>query len=424
MIEFVRRRPLVLLLLMGALLVSVVVWAVLTVRHARLPGRVVMATGLEGGAYRVLGKRYRDILSRHGVRVELRPSRGDLDNIRLLRDERSDVSVAFVSGGLTTESESPGIVSLGAIGYYPLWIFCRGIHEPSRLANLRGKRISIGPEGSGTRSVSLELLRANQLEKSIVSSALAPAASAEALLAGEVDCACMLTTGDAPVVRKLLTDKRVELVSFARADAYVAQFRYLREVVVPEGAGSLAANLPSRDVTLIASTTSLLVREDLHPAIQFLLLQAADEIHSPGGILNRPGQFPAPEVVDVPLSSEAKPFYKSGGSFLQRHVPFWLWVFTPRLLLLLIPLAGILYPLSKAIPAVIDLIVNGRLDQIYGELRQVDRQMGEEKSREDLVADLERLEGRVRQMRVPAKYARALYTLRQHVTLVRERLGR
>jgi TRAP-type uncharacterized transport system substrate-binding protein len=423
MIAFVRRHPLVLLLLLGVFLAAVAAWAVILIRDARPPNQVVMATGLEGGGYRELGKRYRDILARHGVRVELRPSRGDLDNLHRLQDERSEVSVAFVSGGLTRESESPGIVSLGAIGYYPLWIFCRGIHEPGRLANLRGKRLSIGPEGSGTRSVSLELFRANDLEKSIVFSPLPPAASAGALLAGELDCACMLTTGDAPVVRKLLVDKRVELVTFARADAYVAQFPYLREVVVPEGAGSLVANLPPHDVTLIATTTSLLVREDLHPAIQFLLLQAAAEIHSPGGLLNRPGEFPAPDVVDVPLSSEAKPFYKSGGTFLQRHIPFWLWVFTPRLLLLLIPLAGILYPLSKVIPTVIDLVVNARLDKVYGELREVDRQI-DEGSKENLAEGLEGLEKKVREMRVPARHARALYTLRQHVTVVRERLGR
>jgi len=340
-----------------------------------------------------------------------------------LQDPRSGVSVGFAAGGLTTESESPGIVSLGTIGYYPLWIFCRGLADADRLKELRGKRISVGPEGSGTRPVALELVRANELESAITLVALPFAQSADALLAGELDCACMLTTAEAPMVKKLLSDERVSLVHFARADAYVALYPHLRKVVVPEGVGSLSANLPSRDVTLIASTTSLLIREDLHPAIQFLLLQAADEIQSPGGILNRPQQFPSPEPVDLPLSPEAKPFYKSGGSFLQRHLPFWLWVFTSRLLLLLIPLAGIVYPLSQAIPAVIDLIVNARLNPIYKELRTLDSRIDEGESGEDLAAALRRLEQTVTQMHVPARNARSLYTLRQHLNLVRERLG-
>lgn len=422
MIGFVGRR-LAVLILTVVLLLSVAVWAVSLFRRSLPPDVVVMSTGPEGGGYRALAEKYRRILDRQGVRLELRSSLGDVDNLHRLQDKNSDVSVALVSGGLTTEDESPGIVSLGTIGYYPLWIFCRGIKEPSRLANLRGKRISIGPEGSGTQAVILELLRANQLEKSIVASPLPFAPSAEALLAGKLDCACMLTTGDAPVVRELLADKHVELVSFDRADAYVAVFPYLRKVVVPEGAGSLAANLPARDVTLIASTSSLLVRTDLHPAIQFLLLQAADEIHSAGGVLNRPSQFPTPEPVDVPLSSEAGPFYKSGGNFLQRNLPFRLWVFMPRFLLLLIPLIGILYPLSKAIPAVIEMIVNARLDRVYAALREVDRRIDADEAPEKLVSDIERIEKTVRQMRVPAGYARALYTLRQHATLVRGRLG-
>ena len=69
---------------------------------------------------------------------------------------------------------------------------------------------------------------------------------------------------------------------------------------------------------------SLLVRHDLHPAVQYLLLQAAEDIHSGPGILRRPGQFPAAEPQDVPLSRGARNYYKSGGSFFQRHLPFWL----------------------------------------------------------------------------------------------------
>src|SRR5262249_28083737 len=116
--------------------------------------------------------------------------------------------------------------------------------------------------------------------------------------------------------------------------------------------------------------------------------------------------------------------YKSGGSFLQRHLPFWLWVFTSRLLLLLIPIAGILYPLTQVIPAIIDLFVNLRLNRVYTALRAVDARIDGPEAREAVEADLERLERKVRLMRSPARNARSLYTLRQHMTVVRERLMR
>jgi TRAP-type uncharacterized transport system substrate-binding protein len=418
----IRRRPLALLMLAGLLIAGAIAWVVFVVLNAVPSRQIVMTTGPEGGAYRELGERYRQILGHFGVRLETRTSLGNMENLQRLKNPRSGVSVGFVSGGLTSESDSPGIVSLGAIAYYPLWIFCRGIPEPVRLSDLRGKRVSIGPEGGGTRPIVQELLRVNGLEGSITSVELSPGPGGEALLAGEIDCACMLTTAEAPIVRKLLADDRVALVHFPRAEAYVARYPFLRKVVVPEGVGNLSANLPPHDVPLIATTASLLIREKLHPAIQFLLLQAADEIHSRGGILDKPGQFPAPEPVDVPLSSEAKPFYKSGGSFLQRHLPFWLWVFTSRLLLLLVPLVGILYPLLQIIPSIVDLFVNLRLNRLYGELRDIEGRMDLGESRESLSERFERLEGRVRHVYVPTRNARTLYTLRQHVNLVRERL--
>jgi TRAP-type uncharacterized transport system substrate-binding protein len=422
MIRSIRWRPWVLMTLAGLLIVGAIAWAVFVVLHAVPPRYVVMTTGPEGGAYRDLGEEYRRVLGRFGVRLETRPSLGNMENLQRLKDPRSGVSVGFVSGGLSSASDSPGIVSLGTIAYYPLWIFCRGIPEPARLQDLRGKRVSIGPEGGGTRPLVLEVLRANGLEGSIVPVELSPGPGGEALLAGEIDCACMLTTAEAPIVRKLLADERVALVNFPRAEAYVARYPFLRKVVVPEGVGSLSANLPPQDVPLIATTASLLIRESVHPAIQFLLLQAAEEIHGRGGILDKPGQFPAPEPVDVPLSSEAKPFYKSGGSFLQRHLPFWLWVFTSRLLLLLVPLVGILYPLTQIVPSIVDLIVNLRLNRLYGELRDIEERMDLGESRENLAERFERLENRVRHIYVPTRNARTLYTLRQHLNLVRERM--
>jgi len=124
----------------------------------------------------------------------------------------------------------------------------------------------------------------------------------------------------------------------------------------------------------------------------------------------------------VPLSTEARPFYKSGGSYLQRHLPFWLWVFTSRLLLLLVPILGIAYPVSQIIPAVLDMIVNTRMNRLYAELRAIEGRMDENVARERVAADFERLRAKVLRARVPARNARTLYTLRHHMALVCERL--
>src|SRR5262245_32620693 len=187
--ELFRRHPAVFLTLTGLLLLGTLAWAVFVLGHALPPRHVVMTTGPEGGAYRILGERYREVLARYGVRLELRPSGGDVENLKRLQDTRSGVSVGFVSGGLTTEATSPGIVSHGTVAYYPLWIFCHGVAEASRFKDLRGKRVAIGPEGSGTRALTLTLLRANELEGEMTLVTMPFGRSAEALLAGQLDCA-------------------------------------------------------------------------------------------------------------------------------------------------------------------------------------------------------------------------------------------
>jgi TRAP-type uncharacterized transport system substrate-binding protein len=400
-----KRHPWLLGLAAGVIAVSVV-WAIFLLGRAFPPRHVVMATGPEGSTYREWAERYRAAFAREGIRLELRPTSGDVENLKLLEDPKARVGAGFAS--------------LGTLSYEPLWIFCKGI-QPNEAQELRGKRVSIGPEGGGTHAIMTKLLDINGLTQSVRSSGFSPAEGRDALLRGEIDCACMLTGADSPVVQKLLTAESVNLMGFVRADAYVARFSYLRKVILPMGVGDLATNRPPRDTPLVASASSLLVREDLHPAIQFLFLEAAQNIHSGPGILRRPGEFPEDEPVDVPLSEEARTYYKSGGTFLQRHLPFWLWVFATRLLLVIVPLAGIVYPLARVIPAGIAAWINVRLNRLYRELRAIEAHESAGAPDEDIARDLARLERRVRETWVPSHQARVLYTLAQHVRLVRDR---
>jgi len=406
-------------------LAAVVAWAVMLLAHAFPPRSVRMSVGPRGEADWLLGERYRAILARRGVDLELAPSAGKVENLARLRDKKSGYLAGFVSGGLTTAAESPGVVSLGTIAYDPLWVFCRDVPEPVQFPELAGKKVAIGPEGSGTRALAFDLIRRNGLDHLIVPLPLSPVEGGEAMERGEISCACMLSYAGAPEVRKLLADPRVSLMEFPRADAYAALFPFLRKVVLPTGVADLATNRPPHDVSLIAAAESLLVREELHPAIQYLLLDAAQEIHAGAGILQRPAQFPAPEPVDVPLSGEAQQYYKSGRTFLQRHLPFWLWVFASRLLVVLVPLLGALYPLVRLFPAAVSFVMERRVDGLYEELKSIEERIdkgGEDAN--DLERDLDGFDERIRAARLPASYARTVYTLKHHASLVRSRLVR
>jgi hypothetical protein len=229
------------------------------------------------------------------------------------------------------------------------------------------------------------------------------------------------------VVRRLLSEEAVGLASFPRADAYVALYPFLTKLALPAGVVDLAKDRPPTEVTLFAPKASLVVRRDLHPAIQYLLLDAAEQIHSGPGIFQRSGQFPVGESIDLPLSDEARQFYRSGRPFLQRHLPFWVAVLIGRLFPLLIPLVGVVYPLLRFMPALYTWQIRWRIFRMYGELRRLEEDVESRtpaESIDDLTERLEQLEGKAHRLLVPQFYADVLYTLRMHIALVRERLKR
>ena len=161
------------------------------------PRRIVMATGAQGGAYHELGIRYRQLLAEAGIELQLLPTTGAIENLMRLRDPRSGVDVGFIQGGTTTQKESPGVESLGTLFYEPLWFFTR--ISGSRTEGMSGRRFSIGPEGSGTRDLVLQLFEKNKIAAELLG--LSPDVAAEKLIAGDIDGMFMVATWDSPVVR-------------------------------------------------------------------------------------------------------------------------------------------------------------------------------------------------------------------------------
>ena len=415
------RRWTLLLPLLTAAIVIAAIWYTTSALSPLPPHTVTMATGPDGGAYQDVGKRYQELLARHGITLNLLPTAGALENLALLRNPRSGIGIALLQGGITNQKESPDLAALGTVFYEPLWLFHRGALQGRDLEALRGRRISIGPEGSGTRALVLQLLARQRLNEGFAQLlGLSHQAAAEALIRGEIDAALMLAAWDSPAVRQLVSEDGITLVSFPRADTYVALYPFLSKLTLPAGAGDMAKDRPPAAVTMFAPKASLVVRKDLHPAIQSLLLDAAEQVHSGPGIFHQARQFPAAEAVDLPLSDEARQYYRSGRPFLQRHLPFWLAVAIGRLLVFLIPLVGVMYPLFRLMPALYAWSVRRRIVRMYRDLKELEK---DGTPPDALYEGLERLEEKARHLQVPLFYSDSLYTLRLHIAMVRERRG-
>ncbi len=391
---------------------------------------LVIATGPERGAYHTFGRGYQKALERSGIRTELRQSAGSVDNLKRIQDEKSGVLAALLQGGIADEKKAPGILSAGGVFLEPVWIFPRSSETIQRFGDLRGRRIAIGPEGSGTRALAQALLGAAQLDGGNVE--LLPvtgAAARDALVAGTVDAMFAVAAAETPLIQEMLRDPRLGLMSVAQADALTRLFPYLTKVVLPQGVVNLESDVPSKDVVLVASVASLVVREDLHPALVAQLAQAASEVH--GGTANwfqRAGQFPTATDSAFPMSPDAVRFYRSGPPFLQRYLPFWIANLVERMVVLLVPLLTLAVPILKGGPALYRWNIRRRLQTWYARLQRLESRMHRTPpSPESLLAhekELGEIVAGVGAIQVPKAFGEQLYNLREHIEYVRAKLAR
>ena len=393
-----------------------------------LPDTLVMITGMEGGSYSVFGQRYREILAREKVRLELLPSSGSVENLQRLHDKSFRVNAGFVQGGMSSAAEAQNLVSLGGLCYTPLWVFHRGKDTLGDLSQLRGKRITIGPEGSGVRKFALDILRAsNAAEPPTLLLDLSSMAATQALLEGKVDVVMIFGTPDNTLVQKLLYAKDVKLMNFRQAEAYTRLFPALSHVILPEGILNLSQKMPPADIHLPAPTTNLVVRKNLHPAMIYLLLDAATEIHSGAGWVHKAGEFPSPKSQDFPLGEYAERFYKSGRPFLLDYLPFWMAVYIDRMVFILVPLVVVLLPLMRIIPWLYSWRNRRKFYWSYRELKNLELEVLESPQPErtrDYLERLDRIEASINEIRVPLALFNEVYMLKQHVDLVRGKLSR
>jgi TRAP-type uncharacterized transport system substrate-binding protein len=404
---------------------------------------VVLATGPEQGAYAEFGKRYAALLAKHGIHVELRNTQGAAENLALLRDENSPVALAFVQGGadndtrreplapaLAAPERQDRLVSLGSLFYEPLWLFYRedsarrllGSPSLDHLSQLSGWRVNIGAPGSGVPGLMRQVLQANRIDPATITLVQHPQTPAVmALLAGEIDALAFASAPESLMVQMLLQTPGVKLLDFAQAEAYSRRFPYMSPVVLPRGVVDLARDQPPADVRLVAPTATLVAREDTHPAIMQLMVQAAQTIHGEAGWFQRKGEFPSARNTEWPLAKEAERFYRTGPPLLQRYLPFWLANLIDRMWVALLSIVAILIPLSRLVPPLYEFRIRSRIFRWYGQLRAVENRHGEQ-PREELMRELDDIESRVGHITVPLSYADELYELRGHIHMVRRRL--
>jgi len=402
------------------------------------PKRVVLATGPAFSDFEAFGKRYQEELKRHGIEVVLRATEGSTANRRLLREAKHDVDFGFMRGGTSeavlADEEAKGgmpLVSLGSLFYEPVWIFYRtGAVQKlpggklSSLLPLRDWRVNTGARGAGATAILLRLLEANGITRdSVKLDRQEQGPGVAAFLEGSLDAMVLVSAPEGAAVQVLLREPGIALYEFDQAEAYSRRFPYLNTVMLPRGIADFASNSPPRDVPLLAPTTMLVTREDTHPALVQLFVQAAQRIHGEPGWFARARQFPSARDSELPLAREAERFYRSGPPLLQRYLPFWLANLIDRMWFALLSIIALLIPLGRIVPPLYVFRVRSRIFRCYRHLRGIENALAAKTTPPaELLAALQRLEAKAERITVPLSYTDELYALRSYIVMVRERL--
>jgi len=424
-------------------------------------GRIVVATG--SSHYYELAESYRRDLERHGVQYEVQRRTEGFATLKALLEPGPGINAGFIKGGvvgslqgrLATEKAKDRYAmfsklwSVGRLFYEPVWVFTRGDLPIASLRDLKNKKILTGTRESGSRRVANQLLKANGIDKAnatLIAESLP--ADAGPLFDGRADAAILIEPADSELIQKLLRVENIRLMDFsAEAEAYDNRFPAITKVVLRKGAVEFNPVIPSADITLLATTVALVVRTDMHPALVSLLAHAV--VSNPKGgfdkagdpvLFHRAGEFPSASDPEFQVAKDARAVYRSGElPILLRNlapvnarlgIPFSFTAFISsyagQILLVLIPLLALILPLSRAVPALYVWLVRRRLVHWYRQLKALERNLDSRGAKHDLPAhqaELERIDGAVRRIRVPHYFSNELYDLRLHIDLVRQRLG-
>jgi TRAP-type uncharacterized transport system substrate-binding protein len=392
------------------------------------PEKIVLLTGPEGSSYHELGTRYAEYLSQLGLQTEVKVTLGGFDNVQQLVAGAED-TIAFAPSDIEhvigDSEETSHLVTLGSIAYEPLWLFFRSDLEVRRVSNLAGLRVATGADGTVVNYVARHLLELNGVANRVeiqTSDGQTPDAVADALEEGGVDAAFASGGPASPVIKRLLVDDHISVLSFDRAEAYQALEAGIAKVVAPEGIFNLARNIPSEDLVLIAATTNLVTLDSLYPAVVPLMLRAVAETHSEQRVAIAGESFPGAANVSLPLHRAANRYYDQGEKGLSKILPYKVTRWLNHLGFVVLPLLTLAFILIKIVPLVLKIWSNIQLVGLLKRLEAVEKADAAGGDREQLLADLDFIDEKSAKLFVPRSTVHDYIDFRQFLHDMRERI--
>jgi uncharacterized protein len=400
------------------IVVAMIAAAAAVVILGRPPRELRMATGAEGGMYAAFGGSLRDALGAKGYDLELVQTAGSVENAGLLRE--GQVDIGLVQSGVETLADTGAASALSELFYEPLWLFVRegAVAFDAGVALLDGERVAIGPPGSGTNALARAILETSAVNP--VLSELRNEDAVAALAGGQVDAAFFVVAPTAPIIAQLASIPGLEIAEITRAQALSRRLPSLSPVTLYRGVLDLAADIPERDLSLLAARATLMGRDGLHPDLARLVVGVLPGI-LPVPLVGERDAFPSLDGTVMPVNDDARRFLAEGPTPLEAFLPFEVASPLSRVYLLVFPLLVLMFPLWTIVRAGWTWFMKSRIIGWYPRIHAIERNLDRatlpelEAQRDFLNAVVEQVASRTR---VPAGYLAAYYDLRIDIAFV------
>ncbi|MDW7649988.1 MAG: TAXI family TRAP transporter solute-binding subunit [Bacillota bacterium] len=190
------------------------------------PVRLLMATGGVGGTYYPLGGAMAKVWSENidGVLVTVQSTGASIENIRLLATDETELAMAMngpgqeaVNGGDNFPEPLTNFSAIGVIYPEVMQVIAPKGNGVEKIEDLIGKRVSIGPPGSGTAASAERILEAYGIDpdKDITKFQDNFADAADKLKDGQLDAAFAVLAVPAANVMEITTSTPVTVVDIS-----------------------------------------------------------------------------------------------------------------------------------------------------------------------------------------------------------------
>ena len=392
------------------------------------PRNIYLAVGQPGSSFEQLGKKFQPYFENEGITLHLVNTNGYTESIQEISRSGSEVTAAFSLAGITPKGLYPNLQTLGSVEYVPLWLFHHGepLTSPEVISAFRNNKVSVGPIGSGTEILSERVLSLTntRIQNNPNFIHLTNAEAIKQLLNGEIFAMFIADAETGPVLQQLLKRQDLQLFNFEYAQAISKKLPFLNPVVLPKGSLDLLHRRPSSDVNMLATTATLMIHKDTHPAVQYIFMSAAERIsRSLEPLFSNPDFFPAYLDHNIPLSPIAARYYDKGAPALEGQLPFWLVSYLDKIWLLLVGMFAVVYPLFKLFPNYRHTRAVLLISNLYAELIEIERQADVAKDVKTLRTLLDRLSEmntETLEVSIPTDEMNRLYSMKGSLNTVRQ----